>query len=104
LKGANQTNNTKYIEYLNQTNWVGRPHVPPPETGEGGMNRKNENEELPWVAMEKTHRRRRPSSEPSRNSSIDGEPEVRSTNKKHQDEALDEMNATVLGFRQQRTD
>jgi hypothetical protein len=68
------------------------------------MNRKNENEELPWVAMEKTHRRRRPSSEPSRNSSIDGEPEVRSTNKKHQDEALDEMNATVLGFRQQRTD
>jgi hypothetical protein len=36
---------------------------------------------------------RRPSPEPRRNLSIDGEPEVGSTNRKHRDEALDETNA-----------
>jgi hypothetical protein len=44
----------------------------------------------------KTHRRRRPSLEPRRNLSIDGEPKVRSMNRKYQDEALDETNAVVL--------
>jgi hypothetical protein len=42
------------------------------------------------------HRRGRSSPESRRKSSIDGESEVRSTNRKHQDEALDEANTTVL--------
>jgi hypothetical protein len=46
--------------------------------------------------MEIAHRRRKPSPEPRRNPSIDGEPEVGSTNRKHQDRALDKTNATVL--------
>jgi hypothetical protein len=46
--------------------------------------------------MEITHRRRRSSPEPRRNRSIDGEPEVGSTNRKHHDEALDETNAAIL--------
>jgi hypothetical protein len=40
--------------------------------------------------------RRRPSPVPRRNPSIDREPEVRLMNRKYQDEALDDMNATVL--------
>jgi hypothetical protein len=44
----------------------------------------------------KAHRRRGPSLEPRRNPSIDGKPKVRSTNRKHWDEALDEINEVVL--------
>ena len=44
----------------------------------------------------KTHRRRRPSLEPRRNLSIDGELEVGLMNRKFRDEALDETNAVVL--------
>jgi hypothetical protein len=44
----------------------------------------------------KTHQRRRPSSEPRRNLSIDGEPKVRSMNRKHRDKAPDDTNALVL--------
>jgi hypothetical protein len=46
--------------------------------------------------MEIANRRRRSSLEPRRNPSIDDEPYVRSTNQKHQDEALDETYAAVL--------
>jgi hypothetical protein len=46
--------------------------------------------------MEFDHRRRRSSPEPKRNSSIDGELEVRSMNRKNRDEALDDTNAAVL--------
>jgi hypothetical protein len=45
--------------------------------------------------MNKAHRRGKASPEP-RNLLIDGEPEVGSMNRKHQDEALDETNAAVL--------
>jgi hypothetical protein len=46
--------------------------------------------------MEFAHQRRRSLPEPRRNSLIDGELEVRSTNRKHRDEALDETNIVVL--------
>jgi hypothetical protein len=46
--------------------------------------------------MEKAHRRGRSSPDPRRKSLIDDELEVRSMNRKHQDEALDEMDAAVL--------
>jgi hypothetical protein len=46
--------------------------------------------------MEIAHWRRRLSPEPRRNPSIDSEWEVRSMNRKHQDEALNETNAAVL--------
>jgi hypothetical protein len=45
--------------------------------------------------MVEAHRRRRSSLEMRRNLSIDGEPEVGSTNRKHQEEALDESNTTI---------
>jgi hypothetical protein len=41
------------------------------------------------------HQGRRLSSEPRMNSSIDEDSEVRSTNRMHRDEALDEMNVEV---------
>jgi hypothetical protein len=46
--------------------------------------------------VEFSYRRRTPSLEPRRNPLIYGEPEVGSTNRKHRDKALDEMNTTVL--------
>jgi hypothetical protein len=55
----------------------------------------DKNEEIRLKAMETAHWRRRPSPEPRRNPSIDSEPEVRSANRKHQDKALIETNATV---------
>jgi hypothetical protein len=39
---------------------------------------------------------KKPLSEPRRNPSIESEPEVGSVNRKHQGEALNEMNASVL--------
>jgi hypothetical protein len=45
--------------------------------------------------MVEAHRRRQTSWEPKINMSINGKPEVRSTNRKHWDKALDETNATV---------
>jgi hypothetical protein len=45
--------------------------------------------------MEVSHQERRPSPEPRRKSSIDGDSEVRSTNRTHPDEALDETNVAV---------
>jgi hypothetical protein len=67
--------------------------------GEGLQRRRDtygeENKELSWVAMENTHRGRRPSPDPRMNSSIDGDSEVRSTNRTQQDEALNEMNVAV---------
>jgi hypothetical protein len=42
-----------------------------------------QNEELLWTTVEKSHRRRRPSPEQRRNISIDDEPKVRSMNWKH---------------------
>jgi hypothetical protein len=53
---------------------------------DGWTHTEKENKELSWVAMEKTHRRK---------SSIGDESEVRLMNRKHQDEALDEMNTVV---------
>jgi hypothetical protein len=55
-----------------------------------------ENEEQEEEKIEFPHRRRRPLPEPRRNSSIDGELEVRSMNRKHRDEALDETSIVVL--------
>jgi hypothetical protein len=45
---------------------------------------------------ERANGRRGLLSEPRRNTSIDGEPEVGSTNRKHRNEATDETNAAVL--------
>jgi hypothetical protein len=47
------------------------------------------------TTIEVSHRRRRPSLEPRRKLPIDGDSEVRSMNRTHCDEALDETNATV---------
>jgi hypothetical protein len=49
----------------------------------------------PCATMEVSHRGRRPSPEPRRNQSIAGDSGVRSTNRTHPDEALDETNAAV---------
>jgi hypothetical protein len=46
--------------------------------------------------MEIAHRRRKPSPESRRNLSIDGEPEIGSTNRKHQDGALNKTKTAVL--------
>jgi hypothetical protein len=54
------------------------------------------NEEKTRRTMEIAHRRIPSSPELRKKSSIEGEPEVGSTNRKHRDEALDEMNAVVL--------
>lgn len=54
------------------------------------------NEEQGTKIMVVAHRRGRPLPESRRNPSIDGEPEVGSTNRKHKDEVLDETNATTL--------
>jgi hypothetical protein len=45
--------------------------------------------------MVEAHRRRRSSPEPNTNLSIEDEPSVGSTKRRHQDEALDKMNAAV---------
>jgi hypothetical protein len=62
----------------------------------GGCTHGEENDETSMNNNGKAHRGRRTSSGSRRNSSIDGEPEVGSTNRKHRDEALDETNTTVL--------
>jgi hypothetical protein len=57
-----------------------------------------ENEGLEGIlgtTIEVSHRRRRPSLEPRRKLPIDGDSEVRSMNRTHCDEALDETNAAV---------
>jgi hypothetical protein len=54
-----------------------------------------EHEETLGTTIEVSHRIRRLSPEPERKSSIDGDSEVRSTNRMHCDEALDETNAVV---------
>jgi hypothetical protein len=45
--------------------------------------------------MMEAHRRRRPSPEPSTKLSIGDAPLIRSTNRRHQDESLNETNAAV---------
>jgi hypothetical protein len=54
-----------------------------------------ENRETLGTTMVEPHRRRRPSPEPSTNSSIGDELSIRSANRWHRDKALDETNATV---------
>jgi hypothetical protein len=65
------------------------------ERGERGCTH-GKNAETTWTTMGEAHKRRRSSLEPRRKLLIGGEPTVGSTNRKHRDEALDEMNATVL--------
>jgi hypothetical protein len=58
--------------------------------------RKNEeHEKTIGTTMVEAHLRTRPSPEPSTKSSIGDESMVRSTNRRHQDETLDKMNAAV---------
>jgi hypothetical protein len=54
-----------------------------------------ENEETLGTTMVEAHWRRRPSLEPSTNSSIEDELSVRSTNLRHRDKALDKTNVVV---------
>jgi hypothetical protein len=54
-----------------------------------------ENEETLSITMVEAHRRRRPSPGPSTKSSIMDEPSVGSSNRRHQDEVVDETNAAV---------
>lgn len=61
-----------------------------------GYHKTVKNEEQGTKIMVVAHRRGRPLPESRRNPSIDGEPEVGSTNRKHKDEVLDETNATTL--------
>jgi hypothetical protein len=66
------------------------------ERGEGrGLRLHSKNEEKKMTNNEVAHRGRRPSLEPRKKPSIDGDSEVRSTNRMHYDEALDKTNATV---------
>jgi hypothetical protein len=56
------------------------------------------NEEILGTTMEVSHRGRRPSTEPMRSPSINGDSEFRSTNRTRPDEALDETNAAIIRF------
>jgi hypothetical protein len=66
----------------------------PPQGGERGYTWENKMKNT-MTTTEVAHRGRRSSSEPRRNPPIDEDSEVRSTNRMHQDEALDEMIAAV---------
>jgi hypothetical protein len=71
--------------------------APLPGKGEGApaQTGKGRNDETLGTTMVVSHRGRRPSLEPRRKPSIDGDSEVRSTNRTHCDKALAETNVAV---------
>jgi hypothetical protein len=71
---------------------------PPSEEGRGGRWRSctgRKNKENLGTRMVEAHRIRRPSPEPNTKSSIGDEPSMGSTNRRHQDEALNKTNVAV---------